>query len=108
VKTEGAPNPKHKDRTCYGWNLHGTPEQVLKQVDNKVQLKYLLEAYRLFPNKDSFFIKAGSFNRLAGNDELQQQIKDGKSEAEIRKSWEPKIAAFKKIRKKYLLYPDFE
>ncbi|GAI14130.1 unnamed protein product, partial [marine sediment metagenome] len=41
-------------------------------------------------------------------DELAKQIKEGKSEAEIRKSWEPKLAAFKKIRKQYLMYPDFE
>jgi len=37
-----------------------------------------------------------------------QQIKDGKSEEEIRKSWEPALDKFKKIRKKYLLYEDFE
>jgi uncharacterized protein YbbC (DUF1343 family) len=37
-----------------------------------------------------------------------QQIKDGKSEEEIRKSWEPKLSEFKAIRKKYLLYEDFE
>jgi uncharacterized protein YbbC (DUF1343 family) len=37
-----------------------------------------------------------------------QQIKKGLSEKEIRKSWEPRLKSFKKIRKKYLLYPDFE
>ncbi|MDQ6608675.1 MAG: DUF1343 domain-containing protein [Bacteroidota bacterium] len=106
VATEGAPSPKHKDKVCYGWNLSGTPEQVLKMIDNKVQVKYLMEAYKLFPDKDSFFNKG--INRLAGTDELAQQIKDGKSEEEIRKSWEPKLSAFKKIRKQYLIYPDFK
>jgi uncharacterized protein YbbC (DUF1343 family) len=48
------------------------------------------------------------FNRLAGNNELWQQVKSGQSEDEIRKSWEPALSNFKKIRKKYLLYPDFE
>jgi uncharacterized protein YbbC (DUF1343 family) len=102
-------------KTCYGWNLSGTPEEVLKKVDNKIQLKYLLEAYRLFPKKDSFFIlpKTGKqedifFNRLAGNATLMQQIKKGLSEKEIRKSWEPALKKFKTIRKKYLMYPDFE
>ena len=37
-----------------------------------------------------------------------QQIKDGKSETEIRKSWEPELATFRAIRKKYLLYTDFK
>lgn len=105
--TEGAPNPKFKDQACYGWNLGGTPEEVLGMINGRIQLKYLLEAYKLFPDKASFFKEAG-FNRLAGNDELIKQIRDGKSEEEIRKSWEPKLTEFKQIRKQYLLYPDFE
>lgn len=102
--TEGAPSPKYKGQVCYGWNVSGTPEEVLKMIDGRLQLKYLLEAYRLFPDKEKFFNKNNGFNRLAGNDELMQQIKDGKTEEEIRKSWEPKLSEFKKIRKKYLLY----
>ena len=105
---EGAADPKLKDQLCYGWNLSGTPEQVLQQVDNRIQLKWLLEAYRLFPDKASFFLKNNYFNKLAGNDLLMQQVKDGKSEADIRKSWQPGLESFKKIRKKYLLYADFE
>jgi len=105
---EGAKSSKHYYKTCYGWNLHGSPEEVLKKVNNQVQLKWLMEAYRLFPGKDTFFLKTNSFNRLAGNKILMQQIKDGVSEEEIRKSWEPALSNFKAIRKKYLLYEDFE
>ncbi|MBC7588990.1 MAG: DUF1343 domain-containing protein [Chitinophagaceae bacterium] len=112
---DGAKEPKLKDQLCYGWNLFGSNETVLKMVDNKVQLKYLLEAYRLYPDKENFFIKTKTgnpnfsfFNKLAGNNELMQQIKDGKSEKAIRASWQPKLSAFKKIRKKYLQYEDFE
>lgn len=104
----GATKPKLKDQLCYGWDLGGTPEAVLKKVNNKIQLSWLLNAYRLFPQKDSFFLnKGGFFNKLAGNDILIQQVKTGKSEAAIRKSWEPALSQFKKTRKKYLLYPDF-
>ena len=102
-------------KICYGWNLSGTPEEVTKKVDNRLQLKYLLEAYRLFPKKESFFILPQTsnaqdifFNRLAGNSTLMQQLKTGVSEKEIRKSWEPRLNSFKKIRKKYLMYPDFD
>jgi uncharacterized protein YbbC (DUF1343 family) len=105
--TEGAKDPKLKDQVCYGWNLSGTPEEVLKRVDNKVQLNWVLQAYKLFPEKDKFFLSSTSLNKLAGNDELVQQIKCGKTENEIRKSWEPALDNFKKIRKKYLLYKDF-
>jgi uncharacterized protein YbbC (DUF1343 family) len=80
----------------------------LKKVNGRIQLKWLIEAYKIFPGKDSFFLKSNGFNHLAGNDFLMQQIKDGKSEKEIRQSWEPALNEFKKIRKKYLLYDDFE
>jgi uncharacterized protein YbbC (DUF1343 family) len=111
----GAKSSKCFYQTCYGWNISGSNEEVLKAVGNKIQLKYLLTAYQLFPGKDSFFIQPKSgkiedyfFNKLAGNAELMQQVKNGSSEATIRKSWAPKLETFKKIRKKYLLYADFE
>jgi uncharacterized protein YbbC (DUF1343 family) len=103
----GAKEPKQKNMVCYGWNLSGTPQQVLKKVDNRIQLKWITHAYKLFPEKDKFFLKTNSFNRLAGNDVLMQQIIDGVSEDEIRKSWQPALSNYKKIRKKYLLYKDF-
>jgi len=105
---EGAKNSKHYYETCYGWNLNDSPEEVLKKIDNHIQLKWLIEAYKLFPGNDTFFLKTNYFNRLAGNDVLMQQIKDGTSEEEIRKTWGPALSEFKKIRKKYLLYEDFE
>ena len=104
----GATNPKLKDQLCYGWEISGSPEEVLKQTDGKIQLKWLLDAYRQFPKKDSFFLSNGNFfNKLAGNSQLQQQLKAGKTEAEIRASWEPALSRFKTIRKKYLIYADF-
>jgi uncharacterized protein YbbC (DUF1343 family) len=117
VANAGASSPKLKDKLCYGWNLSGTHLQILQQVDNKIQLKYLLDAYNLFPDKSNFFLRANKanpkatdffFNKLAGNAELMQQIIDGKSEKEIRASWQPKLEVFKKKRKRYLMYPDFD
>jgi uncharacterized protein YbbC (DUF1343 family) len=105
---EGARSSKHYGKICYGWNFGGPVTEVMKRVNNKIQVKWLINAYKIFPDKDSFFLKSNSFNRLAGNDVLMQQIKVGKSEDEIRKSWEPKLEEFKKIRKKYLMYADFE
>jgi uncharacterized protein YbbC (DUF1343 family) len=109
----GATEPKLKDQLCYGWNLAGTN---ISGTNRQIQLKWLLHAYQLFPDKQNFFLRPKkpspepqdySFNKLAGNNDLMQQIIDGKTEEEIRKSWEPKLEAFKKVRKKYLLYPDF-
>ena len=105
---EGAKSSKCYYQKCYGWDLSSTPEKILKDLNKKIQLKYLLDAYKLFPGKDSFFLKNNFINRLAGNDVLMQQVKQGKTETEIRKSWEPALGNYKKIRKKYLLYKDFE
>jgi uncharacterized protein YbbC (DUF1343 family) len=105
---EGSKSSKHFGKVCYGWDLGGTVDDVMKKINGRIQLKWLIEAYKLFPVKDSFFARASAFNRLAGTDVLMQQIKDGKSEEEIRKSWEPKLSEFKTIRKKYLLYEDFD
>jgi uncharacterized protein YbbC (DUF1343 family) len=112
---EGAKNSKHYGQVCYGWDFGGTVNVVAEKVNKKIQLKWLLEAYRQFPTKDSFFLlpKNGDvsksfFNKLAGNDELMVQLQQGKTEEEIRKSWQPALQQFKAIRKRYLLYPDFE
>lgn len=103
---EGAKSSKCFNQKCYGWNLSGTNEQVLQSLNNKIQLKYLINAFKLFPGKDSFFLKNNFFHKLAGNDLLMDQIKKGWSEDDIRKSWEPELKKFKAIRRKYLLYRD--
>ena len=112
---DGAKEPKLKNQLCYGWNLSGSKDEVFQKVDGRIQLKYLLEAYRLFPDKGQFFIKPKSgnldesfFNKLSGNGKLLQQIQSGATEEQIRMSWEPELTKFKITRKKYLLYPDFE
>lgn len=112
VTTAGAQEPKLKDKLCYGWNL----TEMSKMLTPSIQIKWLVEAYKLFPDKKNFFIKPKKFaaappdyffNKLAGNDELMKQLVAGKTEEEIYKSWQPKLNVFKAIRKKYLLYTDF-
>ncbi|HNH22896.1 MAG TPA: DUF1343 domain-containing protein, partial [Ferruginibacter sp.] len=81
----GAKNSKCFFQECYGWNLGGSIDEVLKKVDGRIQLKYFIEAYKLFPGKDSFFLKTNFINKLAGNADFMQQIKKGLSEEDIRK-----------------------
>ena len=108
VPNAGAKSSKCFYRKCYGWNVSGTEKEVLKKTGTQIQLSWLLNAYKLFPGKDSFFLKNNFFNKLAGNAILMKQIKSGSTEKAIRKSWEPGLKAFKAIRKKYLLYKDFD
>jgi uncharacterized protein YbbC (DUF1343 family) len=101
----GATNPPHLGEVCYGYDLSGI--DVARETGDKMSLKWLLQAYRSFPDKDHFFNGNGSqFDRLAGSSVLRKQMHDGLSEDAIRQSWEPALEQFKTIRKKYLLYAE--
>jgi uncharacterized protein YbbC (DUF1343 family) len=68
------------------------------------------EMYDAYPSKEKFFDftqskEMNNIDRLAGTTLFKEQIIAGKSEEEIRKSWEPGLSQFKMMRKKYLLYP---
>jgi uncharacterized protein YbbC (DUF1343 family) len=91
-------DPPLENKLCFGLDL--------RQVDvpKKVDLHYLIDMYKAFPDKEKFFVP--HFARWAGNELLAQQIKDGLSEEQIRESWQKDITSFKEIRKKYLLYPE--
>ncbi len=97
-------NPKLKNKQCYGTNYqeyyNRNPEEL-----GKIKLDWILHFYKELNKGDQFFISY--FEKLAGTSKLRQQIKEGMSEKEIRKSWEKDLKAYKKIRAKYLLYPDF-
>ncbi len=114
ISRDGAKEPKLKNKLCYGWNLYDDGKAVAKKLNNQINIDYLVKAYQLFPQKDSFFLRPKSgnatdyfFNKLAGNNELREQLIAGKTSAEIKASWKPKLKEFKIIRKKYLLYKDF-
>ena len=100
-------NPPLKGRDCRGFSLTETAHALLDST-NCFNLEYLLTAYQNFPNKETFFLKNGFFNKLAGSGELKRQMEAGESAEQIRASWQPQLEAFKKIRAQYLLYPDFE
>ncbi|HMP92884.1 MAG TPA: DUF1343 domain-containing protein [Phnomibacter sp.] len=114
---EGAKNPPLLGQKCYGVDLSTQPIDITQPQWQRIQLKYLIDAYQAFPGKDSFFLRPSKnnpapsdyfFNKLAGNATLMRQLMNQVPEEAIRASWQPSIEAFKRIRKKYLLYPDFE
>jgi len=91
---------------CYGFDYSGLP---LDSVSNgAINLTLLIDMYARFEDKSKFFLTNNFFTKLAGSEELMIQLKAGLSADEIRLSWQDDITAFKTVRKKYLLYPDFE
>ncbi len=101
----GAQNPPHLGKKCYGFDLSDFGKVFMKNY-KKIYLHWLIELYNELSGHDNFF--NNFFDRLAGTDLLRKQIIDGLSAEEIRATWQNDINQFKKIRKKHLLYPDFE
>lgn len=94
--------PLHKDKECYGTDLREYP------FTGGLTLKFLLDFYNKAGNDQAFFFTRPQwFDLLAGTKELRFQIVRGLNEDEIRASWQPALNEYKKIRKKYLLYPDY-
>ena len=94
--------PKYLDKRCYGLDLK--KDSYLKKHPHKMNLSWIKKMYADI-NKPDFFDR--NFNFHSGNSELQEQLKTGLSEEEIRRTWQKDLENFKIIRKKYLLYPDF-
>lgn len=102
VSTPGAARyPKFEEELCYGEDLRK------HQTKAALDLSFLLRAYKSSPRKGTEFFNA-FFTKLAGTKRLQQQIEAGKTASEIRASWQEDLQAFKKLRRKYLMYKDFE
>jgi len=104
-----AEDPVHQDQVCYGLDLRGVDvEQLRKQ--RQINLGWMKELYAAYPDKARFFDQSyhkqiGNIDKLAGVYEFRKQVEAGVSEEEIRKTWEPGLAAFREKRQKYLLYP---
>ena len=101
-------SPIHKDKLCFGIDLRSYNVEKFRKT-GQINLKWLIDLYQAYPDKSKFFDnnqspQIGNFNRLAGTDALKQQIIDGKSEEEIRMSWEPALSSYKMMRRSYLLY----
>lgn len=101
--------PLFMDQVCYGLDLRNY--DVNKLIESKkINIQWIMELYKASPNKEQFFDislskEMGTFEYRVGSGLFRQQIIDGKSEKEIRDSWEPGLSQYKEMRKKYLLYP---
>ena len=94
---QGASHPKHEGSRCYA---------IQPQVDSnekKLNLSYLLKA-KSFLEGETFITKKSFFKKLAGTEELYNQILSGMDAQQIRESWQEGLNRFKKMREKYLLY----
>jgi uncharacterized protein YbbC (DUF1343 family) len=92
-----AQHPMFENQLCYGWDLRSVPAGGLT-------LDFLIGSYHQSAQPAQFF--NSFFDKLAGTAQLRTAIQSGQSEQQIRQSWVEGLNAYKKLRQKYLLYPD--
>jgi len=93
-------SPKYVNKKCNAIDLRN---EDISHHGKKLDLTLLTKMYM---GQEDFFDK--NFNYHAGNSQLQEQLKTKVSEKDIRASWKNDLEAFKLVRKKYLIYSDFE
>jgi uncharacterized protein YbbC (DUF1343 family) len=94
--------PKYENQRCCGFDLR--KDSFIVAHPRQVNIDWI-KLMMMKMNRDDFF--DNNFNYHAGNKELQEQLKNQLPSGAIRETWRDELQEFKKIRVKYLLYPDF-
>jgi uncharacterized protein YbbC (DUF1343 family) len=97
-----ARSPEQANIEYYGLDLRNYDVAKIRKA-GRLNLSWLRDLYNAYPEKDKFF-SSTRFDRLVGTSTLREQIIAGKTDKEIRDSWEPALSKYKEMRKKYLLY----
>jgi len=100
---------KHAGKGCAGCQIHMLDRRTFRPVEAGVAL---IEAFRAsdpgqFRWKEppyEYEFEKMPIDCLAGSNTLRQQIDAGMTAKEIARSWDAPVAAFKKIRERFLLY----
>lgn len=102
VSMPGAKYPKHEGQVCrgYGMQMKGRPSAI--------DWEPFWMMYKNASNKSAFFNDNNFLEKLAGTKKLRNALVEGQSIETWKKSYQEDLQDFKELRKKYLLYPDFE
>lgn len=94
--------PKQENKKCFGNDLRN------ESLNHKMILRYIIDYYRKWKSSEPFFSRSRWMDLLSGTDKLRKQIESGMSENAIKETWKAELEKYKNIRKKYLIYKDFE
>lgn len=112
----GAKSPQFLEEECHGIDLRRKP--LADIWAEKINLEYVIDAYRNLNMGDKFFGKNNFFELLAGVDWFRSMIEEGLPStvtassvtsslaAEISARWASDVENFKSRRAPYLLYPE--
>lgn len=104
-----AETPIFMDEVCYGIDL-STYDVAQLRKSKQINFDWIKELYAKHPEKEKFF--ESKFSNQMNNIEIQigrgdfrQQLINNVPIEEIRAGWAEGLAAYKKMRLKYVLYP---
>tara|TARA_B110000879_G_scaffold206434_2_gene288422 strand:- start:290 stop:1039 length:750 start_codon:yes stop_codon:yes gene_type:complete len=103
----GSKYPKYKEVECFGEDLRNLSLDSLNKM-NSLNFNWLVKSFKVSNESLDFFNKNDFFNLLAGTDKIKNLIKGGANAVQIRETYQIELEEFKLIRKKYLIYDDFE
>ena len=101
--------PLYMNEVCYGLDLRNYDVEKLIQK-RQINISWIQELYNAYPDKARFFDytvskEIGNVDFRTGDAQFKEQIRKNIPEAEIRKSWDPQLSQYKKMRQQYLIYP---
>ena len=98
----GAKNPRYLGEKCFGTDLR---DKSLETIwEERINLEYVIDAWKALGIGDRFFMKNGHFDLLAGVGWVREMIGSGCHANEISQRWAGDVKAFEEQRKPYLLY----
>jgi uncharacterized protein YbbC (DUF1343 family) len=97
-KQPGMPPYPHSEKECGGFEVEIVDRTAFRPVSASLHVMDAL--YRLYPQEFSFGRACG----MIGIRSIEDDLKAGKSPAQIEAAWQPGLDAFLALRKKVLLY----
>jgi uncharacterized protein YbbC (DUF1343 family) len=104
VSTQGATHPPFEGQVCYG---RVATAKDIETAGKGIQIEWILEMLNALPKQVSPWSNGDFFWKLYGGRDFTQTL-GTVTASELRASWQPGLNTFKTVRKKYLLYKDFE
>ncbi len=93
-------NPMQSGKECYGIDLRKIA------APKGLSLGYFTKMMKISGQGVKFISRPSFFDLLTGDSSLRTMLSHGASEAEIRAMWAVDLDEYKKMRSRYLIYPD--
>ncbi len=98
---QGATNPKHKKKKCYGVNYKDSISS------GGLSIAPFISFYRLTKKLGYELVdRPRTLELLIGNKRFLHEIEKGMSEEDIKNLWKEELRQYRTLRRKYLIYED--